>query len=238
MNRSFRYFLYKVRQYKDRGAKYSQIKHFFRWRKFLLPGANSVRDEQAWITFEAIDLINQFMRDGQEIFEFGGGGSSLFFTKKNIRLYTVEHDQSWFESLQKIMSEKKRSNWTGHFVPVEKGNLVDVPDASIPEHYSSNDENSKGHHYRSYASAIDQYPDHFFDLILVDGRARVSCLEHSINKLKTGGLLVLDNSDRSYYRDHFEKEHLPKFECLLDRYGPSPYTNDFTKTSIWRKKHE
>ena len=39
------------------------------------------------------------------------------------------------------------------------------------------------------------------EVIVVDGRARASCMFQSISKLRPGGMLILDNSDRSYYLD-------------------------------------
>lgn len=53
---------------------------------------------------------------------------------------------------------------------------------------------------RPYNKVIDNFVDNYFDLILVDGRDRVKCIESSIPKLKSGGWLVLDNSEREYYQ--------------------------------------
>lgn len=52
---------------------------------------------------------------------------------------------------------------------------------------------------RPYNQIIETYSDQYFDLILVDGRDRVKCVQSSITKLKSGGWLVLDNSEREYY---------------------------------------
>jgi hypothetical protein len=46
---------------------------------------------------------------------------------------------------------------------------------------------------------IDSYPDQFFDLVLVDGRARKGCIEHAIKKIRSNGYLVLDNSSTKEY---------------------------------------
>ena len=49
---------------------------------------------------------------------------------------------------------------------------------------------------RPYNQVIETFQDNYFDLILVDGRDRAKCIESSIPKLKSGGWLVLDNSER------------------------------------------
>ncbi len=43
-----------------------------------------------------------------------------------------------------------------------------------------------------------------FDIILIDGRDRVRCAKHSINKLKPNGIIIWDNSDREYYSEGYE----------------------------------
>ena len=78
---------------------------------------------------------------------------------------------------------------------------------------------------------IDEYPDASFDLVLVDGRARLSCLSHTVRKIRTGGYLVLDDCERTNYT---------KAISLLDRYphrvfcGLMPYHTPFSHTYIWR----
>lgn len=39
-----------------------------------------------------------------------------------------------------------------------------------------------------------------FDLIFVDGRQRVKCMENSVNLLKKNGVLILHDSERAYYK--------------------------------------
>lgn len=51
-----------------------------------------------------------------------------------------------------------------------------------------------------YNKVIEKYNDEIFDLILVDGRNRQACIRSAIPKLKSGGWLVLDNSERDYYK--------------------------------------
>jgi predicted O-methyltransferase YrrM len=76
---------------------------------------------------------------------------------------------------------------------------------------------------RPYAEAINEFPHIEFGLVIVDGRDRVECIKAAIPRLKSGGLLVLDNSERDEYKDgialmegwnriHFE-QHSP------DKYG-------------------
>lgn len=55
--------------------------------------------------------------------------------------------------------------------------------------------------FEEYVKSIEEYPDESFDLVLVDGRHRSFCIPHAIPKVRPGGYLMLDNSDRRGYRD-------------------------------------
>lgn len=39
-----------------------------------------------------------------------------------------------------------------------------------------------------------------FDIIIIDGRDRVNCCKHAIDALSSGGVIVLDNSERESYK--------------------------------------
>lgn len=51
-----------------------------------------------------------------------------------------------------------------------------------------------------YVSSIDQV-EGTFDLIVIDGRARVSCLAKSVGRLSPRGMILFDNSNRLEYRE-------------------------------------
>lgn len=50
-----------------------------------------------------------------------------------------------------------------------------------------------------YHQLCDEWGDCSFDLILIDGKDRVDCAESAVRLIKPGGVLVLDNSNRSEY---------------------------------------
>lgn len=43
---------------------------------------------------------------------------------------------------------------------------------------------------------LDQYADETFDFILIDGSQRGNCAKSAITKIKGGGYIYLDNSDK------------------------------------------
>ena len=208
---------------------------FLRWKKSLRPGASSIIDEQPWITFKAIDFLKIHLKPGHKIFEYGGGGSTLFFVKRVAQIITVEHNKVWFDTLQHIIENKKSDNWKGIFIPAEKGDLVSNPEFANPYHYSSDDEPSIGFNYKKYVTSIEAFSNNYFDCVIIDGRSRPACIIHSIPKIKPSGFLVLDNSDRKYYLEQTKNRIEKEFTQIISEFGPSPYATEFTHTSIWKK---
>ncbi len=144
------------------------------------------------------DLENRLKRPGA-IFEFGSGGSTFFFASRGHRVVTVEHDRKWHEQiLKKIRAE----NWSDVEAILREPSAEeqDSWDPSDPDRYHSGVPAYQGFSFRSYAAVLDDYPDAFFDLVLVDGRARPSCIKHALPKVRPGGCLVLDDAGRPRYR--------------------------------------
>lgn len=207
---------------------------FLRWGFYMLKARKPLNNSVPWLTFKAIDFLKKNLNKNMKVFEYGGGSSTIFFSERVEELVTVEHNKEWFDNLKTILEKKENIKWEGHFIGPEKISLSEKLQTENPDHYFSEDADYSSHSFKEYASYIDKYPDYYFDVVLVDGRARPSCLKHSINKVKKGGLLILDNAERPYYLSHF-KPDMPDYELVFDYYGPAPYVNHFTQTNIWRK---
>lgn len=154
-----------------------------------------------WLPYQATNYIESTLDnspDSLEIFEWGTGGSTLWFTK-NIKtkwLISVEHNLDWSNKVKSELSQVEHCPYIHHFVPPEPSSLGSDP--GNPEHYKSASTELGEVNFRRYVSVIDKYG--LFDLILIDGMARASCLAHAFNHIKPGGCIVLDNTgDRPYY---------------------------------------
>jgi len=49
---------------------------------------------------------------------------------------------------------------------------------------------------RQYVEKIYEFPAGYFDLISADGRQRCQCCKAALSRLRTGGLLLVDNTDK------------------------------------------
>lgn len=235
--KSLFFFVWQSLRYARDRAHFQQMWSYRRhWFASFQPGRGSVADEQAWITFPALDVLEQNLRPGFRVFEFGGGGSTLFFLKNGAQVVTVEDHAEWFKTLTETVRTRQYRDWEGHFVAPEPAAGGRERSHKNPADFASGARGLEKLDFERYARAIDPFPENYFDLVLVDGRARPSCIQQALPHLKSGGLLVVDNTERAYYTAPFRDVFARDFEVVLDRRAPTPYSPDFTCTTILRKK--
>jgi hypothetical protein len=207
----------------------TQRRHLFRWIESQRSGY-LLNKPSPWLTFDAIEFLKDLVPTALAVFEYGSGGSTLFWLAVGSVCISVEHDPDWYE----VVSQRIRSNKAADYrlvLPEVKNHGSPQSDYSDPDAYASADERFHNCSFQRYVSQIDQFPDQHFDIILIDGRARPSCIKHSVSKVKIGGMLVVDNSERDYYftktRAYLEPFQVKEFP------GAGPLGKHFWKTSIF-----
>jgi hypothetical protein len=163
------------------------------------------------------------------VFEYGTGGSTFFFAQRAKKVVSVEHYCDWYEKLKVHLSEARINNCELVLCPPEAPS-VNKP-GQIKEDYGSLHSEYRNISFEKYVKCIDHYADGDFDLVLVDGRSRVSCLFHAVQKIKINGYLMLDNSERAQYEE--ARIFLSRFD-RTDFYGIGPYSSEKWQTSIWK----
>jgi hypothetical protein len=205
-----------------------QRKHLFRWLRSAGEGY-LLEAPSPWMTFDAIEVLAASLRPGMRVFEYGSGGSTLFWAKMGADVVSIEHDPLWFGTVQKRLSGLRGVDY--RLVEPEPGKLGDDP--GDPGAYTSDDDRYKESNFRRYVMQIDQFPENTFDLVSIDGRARPSCIVHAAPKVKPGGLLVLDNAERAYYLAR-TRGSLAGFEERIYP-GCLPATRHLSQTNIYRR---
>jgi hypothetical protein len=213
-------------------SKIELVEFFLDWRRSLKPQFNPLSDRLPWITFPAIKFLKGFLKNDMRVFEYGTGGSTVFFAERVKEVISTEHDPLWLEKVSGCLRNLEYQNWYSHLIEPKVDSLFANKSPSEPDDYISTDEGFKGKSFQEYVLSIDQYPNQYFDLVLVDGRARPSCIKQAIPKIKPGGFLVLDNSDRAYYLEKVQT-YLNDW-LFLDFPGPCPYIASFSRTSAWK----
>nr|NIV37968.1 hypothetical protein [Anaerolineae bacterium] len=144
-----------------------------------------------WIPHLAREYLERLILPKWRCFEWGSGGSTIWIGDRCESIISVEHDSDWALKAHQILPRGKYL-----LIPPEPPEMG--PDKANPTHYRAGPIGNVN--FEAYAtSIIGQGP---FDLVMVDGRARASCLIHAVPEVRPGGWLVLDNAERGYYLEH------------------------------------
>lgn len=167
--------------------------------------------ETPWLTPESVSFLEDLIKCNPDIkiLEFGCGGSTIWFS----RLLKSPN--------ARVVSVEHDAEWQ----------------AAVKETVGSNVD--LRHLPRPYSSVCDEFPDNYFDLVLIDGRDRILCAAKSMRLVKHGGFMMLDNADRRIYA--------PIEEVLLKEWPfkrtaayncPEAAENNGWFTDIWRRPTE
>jgi len=208
----------------------SQRKYLWKWIKSSLQKDYFLIYRQPWITFDAVDFLDTINLQNKHVFEYGSGGSTLYWLDKGASVISIEHDPVWFNKVKSLISPSYRLDYRLVLPEPESDEVHSKKNPANPDDYISSED--KKVTYKSYVCQIDEFDDKFFDVVLIDGRARPSCIKHSVAKVKSGGVLILDNSDREYYTE--------RTKSLLESFGTKTFCSPLpqctgTRTSIYIK---
>lgn len=198
------------------------------WLWSLVSTASPLSTHHPWIPLSATRSLEARLTNSMEAFEFGGGGSTLWLAERVRVLTTVEHQPHWHAAIQRELADSQVNNCNLLLCAPQFDAPSDGGDAKRSRYESREAPGD----FAAYVTSIDSAADETLDLVFVDGRCRVACVERSMSKLKPGGILVLDDSDREWYR--------PAFELLADWphedfRGFRKFARRLSQTSIWVK---
>jgi len=154
-----------------------------------------------WWTLEAAEKADAFLKARPEarVFEYGSGASTIWLARRAASVTSVEHDAHWHP----LVADKIADHPNAQVKLV----LPDKRPAPDPI-YGSTKPGWRGRTFRNYVHAIDSEPG-LFDVIVIDGRARVACLKRSVSRLAKNGMIIFDNTNRPAYRRAIEALGLP-----------------------------
>lgn len=162
-----------------------------------------------WIPFAARDFLEPKLQPHMKVFEWGSGGSTIWFAQRVAHVTSIEHWDRYRDLLMISLDDYNITNVTLHFVLPGKGRINAHPDVDHPDNYFGHryERAFDNENFKTYVASIDAFPDSHFDVVFVDGQARSACLKHGPPKVKPGGFLMFDNSDR---KRHFKFIKFPQ----------------------------
>lgn len=219
--------------------KYPDLaRHRDDWLASRRPGVGPIDIGVPWINYPAIAFLTDALKGKRRAFEWGMGGSTIFLRRQLPFVVSVEHDAAWFSAASsKIATESRSLRLLRRVLRREESEcILSPPGEGMPGQYGSGAAGYQDRCFEDYVRTIERWPDGHFDLVLVDGRARMACLWAGWAKVRPGGVLMLDNSDYARYATELEalsRAHLSTWS-RTDFLGPGPCSKVVGwRTTVW-----
>jgi hypothetical protein len=166
----------------------------------VMNGKTPLDLEIPWFSYAAIDFLEDFVQPNMSVFEYGSGGSTIFFSKHAKRVVSVEDNPKWFEWVSQRVKQQGLANVSLRLCEFNFKEPV-------------------GFEHSAYLHAI---PDEKLDIIVVDGseewtQVRPVCFEKAEGRVKDGGIIIVDDSWR--YPTLRQNHHAKRFQ-IFKSVGP------------------
>jgi SAM-dependent methyltransferase len=138
---------------------------------------------------KAIISCLKTFRGPVDVLEWGSGNSTLYFSsflEPGSEWQALEHNREWANKVQQRINTQHRDDVYLHHVANNTSFNDGVDDGDFASFYD----------YVLYPLGLGKQ----FDLILVDGRARVDCMRLGWKMLKANGVMVLHDAQRQEYQ--------------------------------------
>jgi predicted O-methyltransferase YrrM len=136
--------------------------------------------ERPWIVPASIGWLRRRIRRDWSVLELGSGRSTVWLARRAGSVLSFEDNEFWADQTHEIIRGQGLEN-----VELRVGPVDELP------------------------ARVTAFPDSSFDLVIVDfleapAVSRIDALKPAMKKVKPGGLLLLDDSDRPGYAPAYE----------------------------------
>jgi predicted O-methyltransferase YrrM len=164
-----------------------------------------------WFSYAAIDELEKQLSAESTVFEYGSGGSTVFFARRARQVTAVENNPAWAERVNAELRRQHLANVSISLHPFDMDDAVAFATSA-------------------YLQALgDSRPN----IIVVDGDEggvplRPLCFRHAETRIAAGGLIVVDDSWRyPELRGHAKARRWRQFR------GVGPCRAGVTTTDIY-----
>lgn len=152
---------------------------WLRYPAAWLRAHRSAPPERPWIVPAAIGWLRRNIRRDWTILELGSGRSTVWFARRAGRVVSFEDNDFWFQQTRQRLAEEELG-----------AELRLAPVEALP-------------------TEVESFEDSSFDLIVLDFLespevTRIDALRPALQKVRPGGHLLLDDSDRPGYAEAYE----------------------------------
>lgn len=160
--------------------------------------------DHPWLTKESVKILEHLLKNSDLGIEFGSGRSTRWLLKRISKLTSIETDKSWYEKVKKLNCKDIEESRLNYLLAQSK---------------------------QDYKNIIKSFENESLDFCLIDGKFRETCATGILDKLKVGGVLVLDNVN---WFIPCEKSKSPDSLKLEDGFKSEVWEHFYTITSSWR----
>jgi len=171
-----------------------------------------------WIHRDVTNFLQEKIDKNTKILEFGSGNSTIYFSKLTNNLISIEHNKDWYNKIKPQLNSSVKYilsyvDYVPH-LPTDKkfyncDTIEELLEADIPDEY--------------------------FDIIIIDGIDRVNCAYGSVNKLKKGGVLILDDSNRIQHSLEIGDGSYMPIKLLTKEWEEHKFRSNDRCTDYWIK---
>lgn len=163
----------------------------------------SIIDGNPHMDEKEISLIKESLKPHYKVFEWGSGGSTIYFSQFVDTYVSVENLRIWFELVsQRMFIDETQTIGISH----GKYSLYYKPE--LGEHKVKRGSLRLGYYYYTYINAIDECGIDEFDVIIIDGMARPSCVYKALNHVHDNSVI--------FFHDYFKYPEYRWLDKKLD----------------------
>jgi hypothetical protein len=165
--------------------------------------------DQPWLTRSMIGILETWLKPADVGLEFGSGRSTGWFGARVAHLTSVEHDATWFNIVERKVAAIRAQ-----------------VDCFLHEDGISHSAES------AYVLVGKRTAPSSLDFCLIDGVARDHCALACLDKLKAGGILIIDNVN--WYIPRERRSFAPSSRGPSDGYASEVWHQVGQEISGWR----
>lgn len=179
------------------------------WTKSFLEGFSQDENGNAvpWMSYPAIEFLQSYLNENHEVFEFGCGASTFFFSKRVKKVVGIETNDKWLS----IIKDKLPHNCENVEINFMSDGLTNSAYENFPKNCGQK-----------------------FDLIIIDSLKRFECAKNVLDALKPKGAVILDDSERKNYKKIFDFFSENKF-TQTDFFGIAPGQLRIKNTTLFTR---
>ena len=163
-------------------------------------------DGVPWWRPPAADFLASVLEPGARVLEWGCGGSTIWLARQGYRVLSLELDAEW------------------RLLVMRRLELENLHRNAEVLYFGPSD-----NRWQMYADHAMLFDEGAFDAILIDGRNRARCCANAQARVRVGGYVLLDNSERGEYTDGV---------ALYRDWPRHDWGDDGWMTTVWQRPAE